>query len=154
MRDILVLDEDLAIDIGPKGRNWDSEDQEWFYIDDGIWFISQGVLWDGATLAPDGKPDPNKPHYPILWLPSLLHDLGYMALTDYDDFPYSRKEVDKIFLLYMDKSGFKFKRFYYRMVRWFGGVFSDLGIWYRKTFNKRRLYPTHISCCEVKIIGY
>lgn len=150
MKDFLVLDSDVAVDIGPKNFNWDSGDQEWFYIQDGVWYIAKGTIWDGATLAPDGLEDPLHPSYPILWFPTLLHDLGYMALTDYDDFPYTRRQVDKLFLKYMTQVDFKYRKFYYRAVRWFGGVFSELGIWYRKIFNKQRNMPTHLSECDAR----
>jgi hypothetical protein len=144
MKDFLVLNEDIAVDIGPESKNWDSGYQDWFYIQNGFWFISHNTIWDGATLVPDGPEDPNKKGYPILWLASLIHDLGYMSYMDDEGFPYSRKEIDKIFKRLMKEANFKPYSIYYRGVRWFGGVWNSAFSWYRKTFNKPRTLPNNL----------
>ena len=144
MKEFLVLDVDTATDIGPKDRSWDSVDQNWFFINSGVWFIYKGTIWDGATAVPDGREDPNKEGYPILWLATLIHDLGYMFMHD-PDFPYSRREIDDMFRDLMEQAGFKFTVVYYLGVRWFGGVWDDIFNTYRRVFNKERQLPAHIS---------
>ena len=145
MKEFLVLDEDLAIEIGTSDKSWDSGEQDWYFIDRGTWFIKKSTIWDGATLAPDGRDDPEKPGFPILWLRSLLHDLGYYWNSETDDFPYTRKELDVIFKLYMNKSGFKYSYIYYKAVRWFGGIASKFSHWRRTIFPNIPYLPAHLS---------
>jgi len=139
-----VLDENIAIYIGDAIKNWDGGDQDWFYIHNGWWFIKKGTIWDGATIVSDGPEDPKKPGYPITWLATLIHDLGYMFMLE-DDFPYTRKQLDKIFYDFMEKVNFKYSKLYYKGVRIFGGVWNAIIECYRKTFNMKRQMPSHLS---------
>ena len=144
MATVLILDEDLAIPINDESVNWDSGYQSWFFISEGVWYIQAGTMWDGATAVPDGKEDPDKPGYPILWLASLIHDLGYMGLDD-DSFPLSRNEIDRLFRRFMKQSNFKYRKIYYFGVRYFGYIWNTVSMWYRKTFKIERSLPAHIS---------
>jgi len=140
----LVLDENLAIPVGKKIVSWSDSTQDWFFIEDGVWFISLDTIWDGATGVPDGKEDPNKPGYPVLWKASLIHDLGYMFM-EHEDFPYSRKEIDAIFLELMKDADFRCAFLYYLGVRSFGGAWNQLSMWYRVVLNTERQLPSHLS---------
>ena len=140
----LVLDEDIAIPISLNDRNWDGSDQDWFFIDSGVWYIKRGTIWDGATAVPDGGDSPTKPGYPLLWLASLIHDLGYMFMCEHD-FPYTRKEIDKIFDQLMQKANFRFHDIYYLGVRWFGGIWERIFATYRRIMKKERQLPGHIG---------
>jgi hypothetical protein len=117
----LTLDRDVQIRIG-DGKNWGSEDSS-FFIRDGVWNLKKGINWDGTTVVPDGRPDAEIPTYPITWRASLCHDMGYYTLNRDKSFPYTRKEVDKVFLQLMLESGFKYAYLYYWGVRKFGGFF-------------------------------
>ena len=128
----------------PRPVNWDSADKDWFFIDDGVWYIAKGVAWDGASGVPDGDEDPNKPGYPALWLASLIHDLGYMFM-DEDDFPYSRFEIDQAFEYFMLEAGFKYTRVYFLAVRLFGGIWHTLYNAYRCITKQPRQYPTYVG---------
>ncbi len=146
MKDFLVLDQDIAVTIGPENQSWDSGFQDWFFIHNGVWFVRENTIWNGATLVSDGPEDPNKKGYPILWKATLIHDLGYMAYIEEEDFPYSRKDIDKIFKRLMKEVDFKYYSIYYRGVRWFGGFWTSLISWYRKKFDKPRTLPNNL--CE------
>jgi len=141
----LILDEDIAVDIGPSDKNWSSEKYPWFYIEDGIWHIQKNTIWDGATLAYDGPESEDKPGYPILWLSTLIHDVGCMGIYDTEDFPYTRRQVDRIFRRQMKEVGFELYNIYYRAVRHIGTFFSEVISWYRKTFKVKRRLPNHLD---------
>ena len=140
----LVLDEDIAIPISLNDRNWDGSDQDWFFIDSGVWYIKRGTIWDGATAVPDGRESPTKPGYPLLWLASLIHDLGYMFMCC-DDFPYTRKEIDDIFMRLMKAVNFPLRQVYYLGVRIFGGVWERIFAAYRDIMKKERQLPGHLE---------
>jgi hypothetical protein len=148
MKDFLVLDQDIAVYIGPSGTNWDAGDQDWFYINDGYWIVQAGTIWDGATAVWDGGEHPNKPGFPLLWCSSLIHDLGYVFMLE-DGFPYTKKEIDKIFMRLMEAEGFKFSLIYYYGVRIFGGIWNTLADCYRNSFNKERQLPAHLGEYEI-----
>lgn len=143
MKKFYVLDENLALLLTPKETTWHSNEQDWFFIEDGIWFIEEGVVWDGATGAPDGRSDPEKPHYPITWLASLIHDLGVMFIEE--DFPLTRKQVDKIFYRELKKVEFKYSKLYYAGVRILGPIWSVIFKIISNTFNINRVLPDHID---------
>lgn len=143
-RELLILDESIAVPVGPPGVYWDDATVDWFFISDGIWFVEQGTIWDGASAVPDGGESSEKPGYPVTWKASLLHDLGYMFMTT-PDFPYTRKEVDDIFYRLLKEADFHFDWLYYAGVRVFGGVWNSLFNWYRDTFNVSRQYPAHVT---------
>ena len=153
MRNVYVLDEDLAVPIGGKKVSWYSNEQNWFFIEDGIWFMQAGIIWDGATLVPDGCPDKNKPHYPKIWLATLLHDLGRYFLDD--DFPYTGKEIDQIFYEFMKLSGSNLATIYYVGVRLFATPWQAGYRLYLKVFNRSRRLPSHIDDEELTLgTGY
>ena len=81
---------------------------------DGNIRITKGYSWDGATLAPDFKE---------LYYPTLVHDALYQFLPNT---PFSRKEIDDLFLRQMQEENFKLAKVYYRAVRLFGGIFVKL----------------------------
>lgn len=141
--EFLVLDEDIAVPLG-EDQSWDSADQDHFFIDNGVWCVSQGTIWDGATAVPDGSEHPDKPGYPALWLASLIHDLGYMYM-DREDFPYTRREIDDLFIQLMKQVDFPFALIYYIGVRWFGGIWNTIFKTYRRVFNRERQLPAHLS---------
>ena len=140
----IVLDESIAVDLGPDDRNWDSSDQDWFYINNGVWYVNAGVIWDGATAVPDGGSHPDKPGYPLIWLATLIHDLGYMFMIE-EDFPYTRKEIDKLFKRLMDEAGFSLSLIYFLGVRHFGGIWNFIFNIYRTIWHKERQLPAHLD---------
>lgn len=144
----LILDHNLEVFIGPSNKTWKSPNYYWFYIKNGVWYVQENTMWDGATLAYDGPKDKQNPNYPLLWLATLIHDLGYMALNDRIEFPYSRKDIDKIFRELMIKVDFKYSNLYYKAVRWFGGIFNLMGEYIRKKFNMKRKLPRHLKPLE------
>jgi len=123
-----ILDENIVWDSGKRGVNWTpscDEDAEGFFIEDGVWYISKGWCWDGATSAPDGPQDPNKEGYPLIWLATLIHDLGIYFLKE-EDFPYLRVKIDIYFYMLMIDAGYKFSLVYFLGVRLFGRIFGSI----------------------------
>ena len=144
-KDYLILDEDVVWDSGKRGNCWECGDFPWITIYDGYWFIARGTAWDGATMVPDGAEDPNKAGYPITWLASLIHDLGVYFLHTVDDFPYSKRQIDRFFFIIMAKAGFKWAWVFFVGVRVFGGVFGYFSRLYRKiTKTKSQHDPTFL----------
>lgn len=144
MKAFLVLDHTVALDLDSPSKSWDGSDQDWFYIDSGVWVMRQGIIWDGATAVWDGAPDPANPHLPALWLSSLVHDLGYMFM-DEEDFPYTRREIDVLFNQLMKRADFPLRIPYYLGVRWFGGIWNSIFDVYRRVFRRQRELPAHLS---------
>lgn len=72
--------------------------------------IVPNYAWDGATMAPD---------YPEVILPSLLHD-ALCQFRKTPGFPFTKKQVDGLFLESMRKQGFCLAEVYYAAVRAFG----------------------------------
>jgi hypothetical protein len=134
-RNLYILDQNVVWDSGIRGIDWESDEFPWLIIDDGHWFISCGVCWDGATGVPDGPEDPNKKGFPISWLATLIHDIGYLMLQADEDFPYSRKQIDLFFKQLLKEARFKLYNLYYFGVRVFGGLWSRLSVWFNKIFN-------------------
>lgn len=139
----LILDEDIVIQLSDNSISWDASDQDWFYIQDGMWILEKGIIWDGATGVPDGDEDPKKPGFPVTWLASLCHDVGLAYLDD--DFPHTKKEIDKIFYKLLRQANFKYAWVYYAGVRTFGSIWSSMFDWLQDTFNLERKYPAHVD---------
>lgn len=88
------------------------------------YFIAKGYSWNGCSPRPLGS-------FGIWWLgtpdfsstitASLFHDAGYQFL-DAPNFPYTREQIDLMFLRVMQKHGFPLARVYYAAVRTFGGL--------------------------------
>lgn len=102
--------------------------------------ISPGYLWDGCTpkiaifdIGVLGIPDgilSKVNHKPKLYYASLIHDVLYQMLNSESKegyrLPYSRLEIDRLFYNKMREAKFSLSRFYYRIVRLFGGLFMRL----------------------------
>ena len=143
IKNALILDENIALPMSDSDVCWYSSTQDWFFIENGIWVMSQGIIWDGATGVPDGDEDPNKPGYPKLWLASLVHDLGLAFLEE--ELPHTKKEIDKMFLVLMKRAGFKWRWVYYIGVRTFGTIWSHIFDFIQDKFHLERKLPSHIS---------
>jgi hypothetical protein len=91
----------------PGGYAWDGCSPKWNFID----------LIFGT---PDGRFDFNTDKQ-ITYYASMIHDAFYQYKSSVG---LSRKEVDSIFKLNLQKSGFMLWRIYYCAVRLFGGFFG------------------------------
>lgn len=90
--------------------------KKWLVIsEDGNIFIPKGYSWDGATGVPD---------FESTYYPTLVHDALYQFLER--GMPFTRKEIDDIFLKQLREYGFKASGLYYLGVRLFGGIFVKL----------------------------
>lgn len=95
---------------------------EWLEITDSTIDIPKGYSWDGCSpkLKIAGKvigsPDFGNKTYHA----SLVHDALYQYAGKHG---FSREFCDSIFLILMQEQNFKYARFYYKMVRIFGGFF-------------------------------
>ena len=139
-----ILDEDLSVPIGCKKVSWYSNDQDWFFIESGVWWIKQFTIWDGVTLFWEGRPDPNKSGYPKTWLATLVHDLGRYYIDD-PAFPYSRQEIDKFFYNLLRKAGSPLALPYYAGVVLFGGLWERLHGFYLTVTRREQRLPSHLS---------
>ena len=135
-----VLDENTIWDSGVRGLDWNLENEE-FFIQDGYWYIKKGWSWDGATSAPDGPKDPYKDGYPLIWLATLIHDLGLYHLRTESDFPYKKSQIDNFFFSIMIKRGFKLSGVYFLAVRVYGFTFGNfLWLWGKKNFKSDPIF--------------
>lgn len=100
----------------PGGYAWDGCSPKWNFID----------LIFGT---PDGRFDSTTDKQ-ITYYASMIHDALYQYKAVID---VSRKEVDILFKLNLQKSTFLLWRIYYCAVRIFGGLF---GKWKKKTSQK------------------
>ena len=65
---------------------------------------------------------------PVTWRASLFHD-ALCQFQKHPDMPFSREQIDLIFLKIMELDGFEHAKLYYRVVRLFGGVYTSLTGW-------------------------
>lgn len=139
LRDALVH----RASILPDFRNWQTDTV--FFTDekdrlrmsiqiDGTITIEPGYAWDGCSPkwrlgpylwgTPDGAPNPDT-GYPYTYFASCIHD----ALCQWEDdknMPYTREQIDQIFLARMQADSFPLALVYYRAVR----IYSRLtGFW-------------------------
>ncbi|VAX16896.1 hypothetical protein MNBD_NITROSPINAE02-1569 [hydrothermal vent metagenome] len=151
---IYVLEKDYVYPTGKRiGKDYlfkDKDNKAWLKINkNGDFTIIKGYAWDGATPkfclfdiyfgVPDGvlHPDTLKPK---TYYASLLHDVGYQFLKD--GLPYSRKEVDQLFLKIMGAYDFRPRYIYYFAVRLLGGVAVSMTRWKRATKGKKEEVKT------------
>jgi hypothetical protein len=96
----------------------------------GVIKVLKGYAWDGCTPkfkmfdllfgTPEGIPH-KKTLLPKTYFASLVHDALYQFLDAGS--PFSRRQVDKIFLHILTEYSFAPRNIYYAMVRAFGGLF-------------------------------
>ena len=95
---------------------------DWLLIDDLTINIPAGYSWNGCSpkFKIAGKvfslPNFGQKTYHA----SLVHDALYQYSAGHG---LPRETCDRIFLALMQDQGFKYAKFYYRMVRLFGGLF-------------------------------
>lgn len=130
LRRDMSLEQDYSIDL-KDGKNWSNPNIPFFKIENGVWYFKNGLNWNGVSFGgewTEWKDDPNHEGWGILWESTLLHDCGYFALqNDSKNFPYTRKQIDKIFYNLMKKVEFRYASLYYHGVRLFGWVVILLG---------------------------
>ncbi len=151
---IFVLEKDFVYPTGKKiGKEYlfkDKNNKVWLKVNkNGDITIIKGYAWDGATPkfslfdiyfgVPDGvlHPDTLKPK---IYYASLVHDIGYQFLMD--GLPFTRKEVDRLFLEIMNAYDFGPKYIYYFAVRLLGGVAVLMTRWKRGAKGEREEVKT------------
>jgi hypothetical protein len=114
-----TLEKDFTYSTEIKNKSFTGRDllgKIWVIIDKrGDVVVKAGYAWDGTTLSPDFKET---------YYPSLVHDALYQFLEN--GMPFTRKEIDDLFLKMMQENNFKYAKIYYRAVRLFGGIFVKL----------------------------
>lgn len=118
-----VLDEQFPYVKGELSFS-DAAGHVWLTITGYEYRVSAGYSWNGCSPRPLGK-------FGIWWLgtpdvpatirASLAHDAGYQML-DAPGFPYSRAQVDNLFLRIMQLNRWPLARVYWAAVRTFGGL--------------------------------
>ncbi len=89
------------------------------------------VIWDwGVFGLPQGIKDKTTGK-PKTYFASLVHDALYQFIDD-PKMPYSRKEMDKLFLALMKTSDFSLATVYYRAVWLLGGAYLTIKRWFNK----------------------
>jgi hypothetical protein len=117
-----TLDRDYTYQSGILGRAFVGvrDGREWLQITpDGAITVRAGFEFDGSTFSPDGRRD-RATGKPRMYYPALVHDALYVFLPHT---PFSRREIDDIFLRMMREAGFRPAWLYFGMVRALGGVF-------------------------------
>jgi hypothetical protein len=102
----------------------DSQGNEWLDIEGRTYRVKAGYAWNGCSPRPLGKYGCwwlGTPDFPASIMASLAHDAGYQFLDD-AGFPYSRGDIDRLFLGVMQAGGFPLARVYWGAVRVFGGI--------------------------------
>lgn len=115
------LQSDLVFFTDEQGRLWLSIGL------DGTITVEAGYAWDGCSPkwkwgwllfgTPDGAPNPATA-YPYTYFASCLHD-AMLQWEDDTHMPYSRAEIDRIFLERLLVEGFPAAWLYYRAVRFY-----------------------------------
>lgn len=134
---LFVLDEDLVWQSPIKPRDAaefiDELGQVWLRIDDeGAITISKGYAWNGCSPTiklldwgyigtPNGtlQSDTNQPK---TYVASLVHDALYQFMDD-PKMPYSRKQMDQMFLRLLKDTEFSLRYLYYGALRLLGGPY-------------------------------
>jgi hypothetical protein len=115
-----------------QGRTWltITEDGAIAIAKDYAWNgCSPGIaVWDWGVLGlPQGIND-EVTGKPKTYYASLVHDALYQFMN-YPDMPYSRKEMDQLFLVLMQQSQFSLATVYYWAVRSLGGGYRTVKQW-------------------------
>ncbi len=106
----------------------DAKGNCWLQLEGRLYVVKAGYSWNGCSPRPLGK-------YGIWWLgtpdvqatirASLAHDAGYQMM-DCEDFPYTRAQIDRLFLKIMQAGGWPLARVYWAAVRVCGGIQHNL----------------------------
>ena len=111
-----------------SGKGW------WLMINvNGVLVVNELYAWDGCSPkvrlfgkvvgVPEGPEGfLNRPE---TWRGSLFHDV-LCQFQSHPDMPFSREEIDLIFLKLLELDGFERAQLYYRAVRLFGGAYTKL----------------------------
>lgn len=102
----------------------DKEGHEWCRIEGRILEVANGYSWNGCSPRPLGKWGIwwlGTPDVPATIQASLPHDVCYQMM-DQKGFPYSRSQIDKIFLQVMQLHRWPLARVYWAAVRACGGI--------------------------------
>ena len=120
------------INIG--NRTWTSKDG-YLVITGDLWTFKKDYEWNGATGVPSGEADKspdlpvisltNKP-VPILWMATLVHDVGCDESTNDPTFPFKRFMIDYFFYELSKIANFRWSLLYYIGVRVLGKPLSFL----------------------------
>lgn len=127
---------DTYIDLSgrlPKATLSFGERGWWLMINvQGVLIVNRDYSWDGCSPKfklfgkvigiPDGPLDPSS--RPVTWRASLFHD-ALCQFQDHPNMPFSREEIDAIFLRLAELDGFEHARLYHRAIRLLGGVYSQ-----------------------------
>lgn len=114
-----------------SGKGW------WLMINTkGVLVVNERYAWDGCSPKVRvfgkviGVPDGPEGFLsrPETWRGSLFHDV-LCQFQDHPDMPFSREEIDQIFLKLLVLDGFERAELYYRAVRLFGGTYTKLTGW-------------------------
>ena len=106
----MTLERDLLLVLNRAGET--RYDSKHYTIISGLMGIKKGFKWNGANFAHDGKRIQGKPQ---TWKATCLHDV----MIQDKNCPFSRKEIDLMFLDQMRKDSFPFAYIYYLAVRIF-----------------------------------
>lgn len=119
---IFYLDVDFP-SVDTKLHFTDVAGNTWLEIEGRVYRVKAGYAWNGCSPRPLGPKAwwLGTPDCGATIKASLAHDAGYQFL-DCGEFPFTRAEVDKIFLKVMQANRFPLARVYWAAVRTFGGI--------------------------------
>ncbi|MEB4591397.1 hypothetical protein VSS37_10440 [Candidatus Thiothrix sp. Deng01] len=130
----------LAVDCpaGAASLQFGDGKQTWLTIDaDGAVTVSAGYAWDGCSPkfkvfnvvlgTPDGAPNPQTGR-PYTYFASLVHDALYQFM-DAPGFPWTRAQIDAVFLQILRADGWCWAGLYYAAVRYAGGAYRWINQW-------------------------